>query len=118
MFCCVHHSLCVRMPVDNTNGSITITAPERGLALLEGQHPVEGAGAACSHREHDPPLRQGQGAEKLLIFHSILQQYIRDCTTIYTEFSVFGASILTSLTILVLASWCLIFSVSGRIDLV
>lgn len=38
------------------------TAPERGLALLEGQHPVEGAGSAGPHREHDPSLRQGQGA--------------------------------------------------------
>lgn len=36
-------------------------APERSVAVLEGQHPLEGARPARSHREHDPALRQGQG---------------------------------------------------------
>mmetsp|Transcript_19442 Transcript_19442/g.63360 ORF Transcript_19442/g.63360 Transcript_19442/m.63360 type:complete len:256 (+) Transcript_19442:1842-2609(+) len=36
-------------------------APLRGLALLEGQHPVEGAGHAGADREHDPAVRQVQG---------------------------------------------------------
>lgn len=32
--------------------------------MLEGQHPVEGAGAAGADREHDPALRQGEGKRK------------------------------------------------------
>mmetsp|Transcript_39335 Transcript_39335/g.83815 ORF Transcript_39335/g.83815 Transcript_39335/m.83815 type:complete len:262 (+) Transcript_39335:2195-2980(+) len=33
----------------------------RGLEMLEGQHPLEGAWLACPHREHDPQIRQVQG---------------------------------------------------------
>jgi hypothetical protein len=35
-------------------------APERGVALLEGQHPLEGAGPARARGEHDHPLRQAE----------------------------------------------------------
>jgi len=36
-------------------------APLGGVALLEGQHPMEGARHARADREHDPTLRQVQG---------------------------------------------------------
>ena len=36
-------------------------APVRGLALLEGQHPLEGARAAGPDRGDDPSLRQAEG---------------------------------------------------------
>ena len=35
-------------------------APLRGLALLEGEHPLEGSGPAGADREHDPAVRQSQ----------------------------------------------------------
>jgi len=35
-------------------------APQRGLALLEGEHPVEGSWFAGSDRKHDPPVRESQ----------------------------------------------------------
>ena len=38
-----------------------LAAPQRGVALLEGQHPVEGARHACPGGEHDSALRQVQG---------------------------------------------------------
>ena len=37
------------------------SAPERDLAMLEGQYPLEGARPAHPHREHDTAIRQGQG---------------------------------------------------------
>ena len=46
-------------------------APVGGLPLLEGQHPLEGAGAADAHREHDPALRQDEG--RLVDQHGALQ---------------------------------------------
>lgn len=36
-------------------------APERGVALLEGEHTVEGAGFAYAYRKHDPEICEGQG---------------------------------------------------------
>ena len=53
-------------------GAYDPAAPERGLALLEGQHPLEGARTPHPHREHDPALRQGQGW--LVDQHRPLQQ--------------------------------------------
>lgn len=38
-----------------------LAAPERGMAMLEGQHPVESARTAGADREHDSALRQGEG---------------------------------------------------------
>mmetsp|Transcript_6179 Transcript_6179/g.20145 ORF Transcript_6179/g.20145 Transcript_6179/m.20145 type:complete len:453 (+) Transcript_6179:1482-2840(+) len=46
-------------------------APLGSLALLEGEHSVEGAGAAGARGEHDPPVRQGQG--RLVDEHRALQ---------------------------------------------
>ena len=47
------------------------STPERGLAMLEGQYPLEGARPAHPHREHDTAIRQGQGG--LVDKHRTLQ---------------------------------------------
>ena len=36
-------------------------APLRGLALLEGEHPLEGSWLTGAHREHDFEIRESQG---------------------------------------------------------
>lgn len=52
-------------------GPYNPAAPERGVAVLEGQHPVEGSGPSDPDREHDPALCEGEG--RLVDQHGALQ---------------------------------------------
>lgn len=62
-------------------------APGRGVALLEGQHPLEGARPACPSGEHDPQV----STRLALAFPASLENQInpwkrRNCQTRLASF--------------------------------
>ena len=65
-FCCIRftlHSFSDSLPFSCcwAPGTHYSAAPERGMALLEGQYPMESAGAASTCGKHDPAVCEAEG---------------------------------------------------------